>query len=563
MPSISFITGIILSIFFVNVFADNFAEEHANSSSHPGRHRPPHVIVIIADDLGWNDVSFHGSNQIPTPNIDALVANGIALNRHYVQPTCTPSRTAFLTGRYPIRSGTQGLPLRAGERWGIPLGTPLLPRHLKNLGYTTRLVGKWHVGYYSVDHTPCHRGFDSFLGYYSTYIKYFDHTIRQNNDTGYDLHRDSRNTSEVVRSRKYFTDIVTEEVENIIGHHDVENPLYLQIAHLAPHMGEPEDRVEVHDINEVNAKFGYIKDMTRRKYAGMVARLDFSVGRTVRALKNRGMLENSIILFTADNGAHMIGFNEYYGSNYPLRGFKFSLFDGGVRSSACIYSPLLKNVPRVSNELMHITDWLPTIYSVAGGNVTDLGEIDGVNQWPALRDGSASRRNSLLLNIDEATKVAGGIFGKFKLLKGRHGQNSNPYGNNSVADDIPPYDPTSVLNSDAGRAIASISNAFVTSEKIIELQNRATISCRPFDQFARCTNKCLFDLINDPCETVDISAKHPKIVERMENDLRRYNAVLMPQSKSEIDPASSPRNFGGVWLPWVRSNSSTIVSSTG
>ncbi|XP_048514445.1 arylsulfatase B-like [Athalia rosae] len=563
MPSISFITGIILSIFFVNVFADNFVEEHANSSRHPGRHRPPHVIVIIADDLGWNDVSFHGSNQIPTPNIDALVANGIALNRHYVQPTCTPSRTAFLTGRYPIRSGMQGIPLMAGERWGIPLGTPLLPRHLKNLGYTTRLVGKWHVGYYSVDHTPCHRGFDSFLGYYSTFIKYFDHTMRQNNDTGYDLHRDSRNTSEVVRSRKYFTDIVTEEVENIIGHHDVENPLYLQIAHLAPHMGEPEDRVEVHDINEVNAKFGYIKDMTRRKYAGMVARLDFSVGRTVRALKNRGMLENSIILFTADNGAQTLGLYDRYGSNYPLRGFKSSLFDGGVRSSACIYSPLLKNVPRVSNELMHITDWLPTIYSVAGGNVTDLGEIDGVNQWPALRDGSASPRNSLLLTINEVSKVAGGIFGKFKLLKGHNSQYPDFYGNISVTDDVPSYDPTSVLNSDAGRAIAGISNAFVTSQKIIELRNRATISCPAFDQFVRCTNKCLFDMINDPCETVDISAKHPKIVERMENDLRRYNAVLMPQSKSEFDPASSPRNFGGVWLPWVRSNSSTIVSSTG
>jgi arylsulfatase B len=137
----------------------------------------PHIIVIIADDLGRNDVGFHGSNQIPTPNLDALAYNGIILDRHYTQYCCTPSRAAFLTGNYPIRSGMHGYPLKAGENRSIPTDTPTMPERLKKLGYKTHLVGKWHLGAAYRKNTPTGRGFDTHFGYWNGFVSYFDYLL--------------------------------------------------------------------------------------------------------------------------------------------------------------------------------------------------------------------------------------------------------------------------------------------------------------------------------------------------------------------------------------------------
>ncbi|CAN7943622.1 unnamed protein product, partial [Ixodes hexagonus] len=124
---------------------------------------------------GWDDVSFHGSSQIPTPNLDALAADGITLHNYYVQPMCTPSRAALMTGLYPIRTGMQHWVIRSPEPWGLPLELKLMPEHLKDLGYSTHLVGKWHLGYFKKEYTPTYRGFDSFYGYYNGYIDYYSH----------------------------------------------------------------------------------------------------------------------------------------------------------------------------------------------------------------------------------------------------------------------------------------------------------------------------------------------------------------------------------------------------
>ncbi|XP_015608401.1 arylsulfatase B [Cephus cinctus] len=524
--------------------------------------KQPNIVVIVADDLGWNDVSFHGADQIPTPNIDALAYNGVILNRHYVLPTCTPSRTAFFTGRYPIRTGMQGKPLSVGEPRGIPLNVRLLPEHLRNLGYRTRLVGKWHVGYYTNEHTPTRRGFESFYGHYSGYISYFNYTISKNNHTGFDLHQDTASTLEMRRNSNYATDVFTEEAVKVIENHDATEPLYLHLAHPAPHSSEAKEVVEVRNMSEVNSRFGYIENINRRKFAGMMMALDQSVGRIVKALGDANMLDNSIIVFMADNGAQTEGFLENYGSNYPLRGLKFTHYDGGVRGVACIYSPLIKNNSRVSEQLLHVTDWLPTFYSLAGGDVNDLGDIDGLDQWSAISLAENSARESLLINIDDAVNLRGVVSGKFKLIEGAADLYGNYYGDTGNNNSYPEYNITEILESDAGLAITSIGNSLLTETKILNLRSASIVRCNNFTDFANCSDTCLFNLQNDPCETTDVSADYPEIFISLSKMIEIFESELVPQTNTDVDPASYPEKFNGFWMPWVASDSSTIIATS-
>ena len=513
----------------------------------------PNIIVIVADDLGWNDVSFHGANQIPTPNIDALAYNGVILQRHYVLPICTPSRTAFLTGRYPIRTGMQGYPLKAGEPRAIPLTNTLLPEYLQKLGYATHLVGKWHVGYYSDYHTPTYRGFDTFFGYYNGYITYFNHTVRQNNETGNDLHDDVPRKVSAAHDYRYMTDLITEKAESVIAKHDREKPLYLQLAHIAVHSSDAEAVMEVRDAKETNDTFGYIQDFNRRKFAGVLAALDESVGKVVKALRDAEMLKNSIIVFMSDNGAQTVGLLENYGSNYPLRGLKFTLFEGGVRGAACIYSPLIKNPSRISNQLMHVTDWLPTFYSAAGGILEDLEEnLDGIDQWSTIVSEKETKRTSVLLNIDEVEHTSAALIGKYKLINGAQLEYGAYYGDSGTNQSYPEYNVSTVLQSSTGSAIARISESALSVQKIINLREESRVICKNFTDYPKCLDRCLFNVYSDPCETTDLSSAYPKIVDELSRYIEEYNKVLIPQTNKPVDPASFPEYFNGTWMPWIQ-----------
>ncbi|CAB0044605.1 unnamed protein product [Trichogramma brassicae] len=536
----------------------------------------PNIIVIMADDVGWNDFGFHGSNEIPTPNIDALAYSGVILNRHYSLPTCTPSRASFLTGRHAIRMGLQGLPPNVAEPRGVPLRERLLPEYLKELGYVTRLLGKWHLGYYSDAHLPTSRGFDSFEGYYGGYIRYFDHTVTKNKHRGIDYHRDEApDRIRPYKDDRYVTDFIATRAEEIIRAHPAERPLYLQLSHLAAHASEGAEPIEVQNLTEVDSEFGYVPEPNRRRYAGVIAALDESVGRVVAALAEARLLENSLIVLLSDNGAPTaIAPFKNHGSNYPLRGVmafsfffdrfyafyrsiadaekktltsdfylslsiffftislreqqKATVWEGGVRVPALVYSPLIKKSSRVSQDLFHMTDWFPTLLSAASaGDVAarDSLQLDGIDQWPTLSgssndddddDGSETkRREALLVNIDEVIGPEAVIAQQYKLIRNVR-RYKDYYGIDGNVYSPKEYDVEGVLNSPAALGIRTLAanDQLPKDGKIIQqLRTKARIAdCRPkTSNYTDCEDYCLFDVIRDPCETTDLSRKYPEV----------------------------------------------------
>ncbi|XP_046995298.1 arylsulfatase B-like [Schistocerca americana] len=531
--------------------------------------KPPHIIFILADDMGWNDVSFHGSDQIPTPNMDALAYHGIILNSHYVQPLCTPSRAALMTGKYPIRTGQQGIPMDEFEGRGLAPGT-LLPGYLKELGYVTRAVGKWHLGFHEVELTPTYRGFDSYLGHWGGSIGYFDFIAQRTPEdkelNGYILWKNLTTAWE--HAGRYSTDVYTEEAERLILEHDTERPLFLYLAHQACHSGDPAAPVTA--PQEAINKFLYISDPNRRIYAGVVSKLDESVGRVVAALQQRGMLENSIIVFTPDNGAPSTGGTANWGSNYPFRGLKATLWEGGVRSPALVWSPLLQNTPRVSHQLMHVTDWLPTFYAAAGGNVSSLPEdLDGVNLWDALVTNGESPRTEVLLNVDERAENGGIRIGDWKLVKGvQNNAAGTGYLGASGAENnrsTPAYGPEQVLASPAGQAVSSVLGGSTSPEDMLRLRAQATVTCpdhpqTPLCQLLNATDVCVYNITQDPCEAGDVEVPED-VVNTLLERLEEFWQQVVPQEESNSQPdISDPARWNYTWVPWTTCSADSSLS---
>ncbi|XP_077515245.1 arylsulfatase B-like isoform X2 [Amblyomma americanum] len=511
--------------------------------------RPPDIVFFLADDLGWCDVSFHGCPQIPTPNLDALAADGIILNSYYTQPACTPSRAALLTGIYPLRIGMEGLAVDVAEPWGLPLNVRILPQYLHELGYESHLIGKWNLGYYTEDVTPSRRGFDSFYGFYNGEEDYYTHTITYENHTGLDFWLNTEPLWSA--SGKYSTTLYTERAQYLIANRNKSKPLFLLLSHQAPHGAEayapfqaPQENID---------KFPYIGEENRTIYAGMVDALDQSVGRVFQTLSDAGMLDNVVIVFGSDNGGAPFGAHASRSFNWPLRGAKGALWEGGTRSAAFIWSPLLKRNRRVSNQLMHITDWLPTLYSIGGGDVADLGKMDGKDMWKSLSRGLPSPRVEMVYNYDEWILNASGIrHDDYKLvLDGTRLYNLRypvPGGNR-------PYDDLDKLLAQS-RAAKTLRRFYGTKDLNLPKNWRktATLKCgKVKENFSEMDSVYLFDIVKDPCELNNIATSHPKIVEALKQRIASYAAVAVPPLTAPKDPAGFPEYHNGTWAPWLES----------
>lgn len=297
-----------------------------------------------------------------------LAANGIILNNYYVQPFCTPSRAALLSGRHPIYLGLQHWVLYAAQRTGLPLDIKILPEFLKKFNYATHAVGKWHLGFHKKEYLPTYRGFDSHFGFWMAKMDYYDHTsleIFKNLSQKYVWGDALRDDMKIVNDLKgkYATHLFRNRAVSIINNHNVSQPLFLYLAPLAVHTGNSYALFQA-PYNEIS-KFFHINQPERRIFAAIVSELDKTVGKIFNALNKKKMLDDTIFIFSTDNGAEAGGFRGGIGSNWPLRGTKGTLWEGGVRGIGIVWSKLLKQQPRIENNLMHITDWLPTLYFAA------------------------------------------------------------------------------------------------------------------------------------------------------------------------------------------------------
>jgi arylsulfatase A-like enzyme len=351
----------------------------------------PNILYILADDLGFADLGHRGSD-IATPNIDRLAAGGVRLQEFYTQPLCTPTRAALMTGRYPLRYGLQMGVIPSGASYGLDPAEQTLPAVLKSAGYRTSLVGKWHLGHADQKFWPRQRGFDSFYGALIGEIDHFEHSSHGVKD----WFRDNARIDET----GYDTDLFGAEAVRQIATHDGKAPLFLYLAFTAPHtpLQAPKAWLD---------RYAHIADENRRAYAAMVSAMDHQVGEVLKALKARGILQDTLIVFHSDNGGTRdkmyVGEGAVGGdlpaSNGALREGKGSLYEGGVRVDAILnWAGKLK--PADVKGPFHVVDMLPTLAALAGATPTPAGPLDGVDIWPSIARGVATPRTDLVLNVE-------------------------------------------------------------------------------------------------------------------------------------------------------------------
>ncbi|KAJ0178804.1 hypothetical protein K1T71_005579 [Dendrolimus kikuchii] len=515
----------------------------------------PHIVVIMADDLGFGDPSYHGSDQIMTPNIDVLAYKGIVIQQYYTDTQGSASRSAFFTGKYPLYLGTQGESILSTEDRGIPPSERLLPSYLQELGYCTHLVGKWSLGKCRDHQLPTNRGFDTFLGFLGSSVDYNTYYRIENcNGTefsGLDLFSDLEPVNYMAG---HLTEVLTNRAIEVIREHNISWPLYLHISHAAPHIGG--GGVTLQPREEDIVANSHIAHNARRLYAALVTGLDKSVGHIVSALAEREMLDNTLIIFLSDNGAPTTGPTKNYGSNLPFRGSKGTPWEGAVRLPATLWHKNFES--KVCGGLFHVTDWLPTLVAAAGGNITY--KINGINQWNTLINGLNFERQDILITIDDLNGVAAARQGDFKIILGNIDKDKSDYYAKELKDvrhAEPSYE-SMLLNSETAHVfketldlILDIDAIFIKRKKCavqVDSRNKTSVKelCVPDN-----AKGCLFNLRTDPLESHDLWLSAPEVVRRMVLSVRIAWSQINPRPPIQLDHRANPALYDYVWMPWL------------
>jgi arylsulfatase A-like enzyme len=370
--------------------------------------RRPNIVHIVADDLGWKDVGFNGCADILTPNLDKLAAEGAKFTQFYVQPMCTPTRAALLTGRYPFRYGLQTIVIPGPANYGLDTSEYLLPQSLKDAGYATAIIGKWHLGHADVKYWPKQRGFDYQYGAMIGELDYYTHS-----DAGV---LDWFRNNQPVKEKGYTTQLIGADAVKYIHQQSADKPFYLYLTFNAPHTPyqAPKDYVD---------RYKNIEDPTRRTYAGMITCLDDEIGKVIATLEKKGLRNNTLVVFHSDNGGTRnamfagqmadLSKTKIPCDNGPYRGGKGELFEGGTRVCALANWPGKIQAGTVDG-MIHAVDLYPTFASLAGASTAKCKPLDGVNVWDTIAAGKPSPRTEVIYNLEP---FRGGVrHGDWKLI---------------------------------------------------------------------------------------------------------------------------------------------------
>ena len=353
----------------------------------------PNIVFLLIDDLGYADCGFNGGKEIKTPNIDRLAKSGTIIDSHYVQPVCSPTRSTLLTGRYPTHTGVYTI-VSPGAPWGLPLAERTLADALRAAGYRTALTGKWHLGEFEKAYQPNARGFDHQYGHFFGMLDYYTHE-RMNKLDWY------RN-GEPLKEEGYTTHLITKEACKVIESGDKSKPLFLYLPFNGVH-----SPFQVPD--SYLKPYGALKG-NRQKLAGMLAAVDEAIAQIEESLKKAGLLENTLIVFSSDNGGPPPG------DNTPFRDYKGTIYEGGTRAAAFATWPGHIPADKHVTQPMHMVDWYPTLIKLAGGSLEQKLPIDGLDVWPMLTKQAASPHDAILSVSTQGPARAAVRMGDWKLM---------------------------------------------------------------------------------------------------------------------------------------------------
>ncbi len=436
----------------------------------------PNVIVIVADDLGWNDVGYHGGD-IDTPSLDRLAAEGAQLDRFYTTPICSPTRAALMTGRDPMRLGLAYSVILPWDNNGVHPDEHFLPESFRAAGYQTAMVGKWHLGHAQQTYHPNERGFDHFYGHLHTEVGFYPPFSNQG---GKDFQRNGVS----IDDEGYETFLLAKEVSRYIRERDDEKPFFLYMPFIAPHT--PLDAPE-----ELQAKYADIDtdlaparsahtDRTREvakmrgvpsarpMYAAVVDAMDQAIGQVLDTLDEEGIADDTLVLFFSDNGgaAYAVGGAD----NAPLRGGKGETFEGGIRVISLLRWPGRIPAGTKVEQIMSVMDVFPTLAEAAGVEPQNERPFDGRSMWPAISEGVAQPLDGYLFFTSE----------------------------------IPIYGQLNVT-------------AFDEEWKLVQEIEQ--------DQLETRVKSSLFEIGKDPNEVRDVADQHPEQVAKMTEAIRQWRAL--------------------------------------
>jgi arylsulfatase A-like enzyme len=367
----------------------------------------PHIIYIMADDLGYADLSCYGRKDYQTPHLDKLASQGVKfLNAYAAAPLCTPTRTAFMTGRYPARTPI-GLmePLRGGHKDSLVGLTPeytSLASLLRKSGYETWLVGKWHLGYGPL-YSPNRNGFDHFFGFNAGGTDYISHTSRNGKP---DLYEDETPVS----AQGYLTDIWMEKAVEIIKKKHT-TPFFLSLMFNAPHwpLQAPGDAPYPDSLD-------WRTGGTKEKFAAMMKSLDEAVGKIIQALDETDLAANTLVIFTSDNGG------EKFSDMGIFTGGKAELWEGGIREPAFARWPGVIPANSVTEQVAITMDWTATILAVAGAKPDPAFPPDGVNLLDIITGKKKNFERTFYWRLFQSVKQKAIRHGKWKYLQTERGE---------------------------------------------------------------------------------------------------------------------------------------------